>query len=586
MIKKGVSVVIAMVLMILMTILAVVILWGIIIPMVADELQILDEFVNMEIVADEGYTSWDDQNRLVEVQIARGEDDAVIIGFGLVFVMDGNSVTHYVADVLATNARKTYYVNLSNYSGDLEAIKLVAVFPRGKVGPVISELRFDIIDSELGGLTPDGGFVAPNSTLPGGGGGGGGGGATCSDGVKNQDETDIDCGGLICSACSDGSSCSANSDCSSSDCTAGVCVAVVNCVGEIDGVLCGASGACINESCVDSISITGCVDFNYSDSYYVLDQNIVQSFDTTCFIISANNVILDCQGHSITSPSIVGIAGVYSNSSNSIIKNCDVSDLENGFGIYLDGSDNSIVSGNTANNNDFGIYTRGSSYVRIFDNVANDNEVHGIFLGYGNPNNIVENNVLINNSLEGVDVHLDAFNTTIRNNNFSENLYAISVSDDSTVIENNEIYGYGSYGIYLTSSDNLISNNLISNVINGISLAGGASNNVVENNVINSTATSGIDFVGATDNVIRNNTVSSSGFAGMNMFNSPNNNFTDNNVFNSSNGIYLWAGSSGNIMDSNWVCNNTVDFYCVAAQALTGNQCSTGNGCSGSCSSC
>src|SRR5205807_2171667 len=36
---------------------------------------------------------------------------------------------------------------------------------------------------------------------------------TCGDNVKNQDETDVDCGGLMCAKCPDGKACGANADC-------------------------------------------------------------------------------------------------------------------------------------------------------------------------------------------------------------------------------------------------------------------------------------------------------------------------------------------------------------------------------------
>jgi hypothetical protein len=41
--------------------------------------------------------------------------------------------------------------------------------------------------------------------------------------VKNGAETDVDCGGATCLACSDGQMCSMNSDCLSGSCAAGVC---------------------------------------------------------------------------------------------------------------------------------------------------------------------------------------------------------------------------------------------------------------------------------------------------------------------------------------------------------------------------
>ena len=46
---------------------------------------------------------------------------------------------------------------------------------------------------------------------------------TCKDGIRNQDETDIDCGGSTCAPCASGDSCTNDSDCASDACDAGVC---------------------------------------------------------------------------------------------------------------------------------------------------------------------------------------------------------------------------------------------------------------------------------------------------------------------------------------------------------------------------
>jgi uncharacterized repeat protein (TIGR01451 family) len=48
---------------------------------------------------------------------------------------------------------------------------------------------------------------------------------TCSDGIKNQTETDVDCGGSTCGKCANGKACLAAADCTSATCTAGVCSA-------------------------------------------------------------------------------------------------------------------------------------------------------------------------------------------------------------------------------------------------------------------------------------------------------------------------------------------------------------------------
>lgn len=46
---------------------------------------------------------------------------------------------------------------------------------------------------------------------------------SCNDGVRNQDETDIDCGGDSCAKCEDSRICKIGSDCTSGVCTSNIC---------------------------------------------------------------------------------------------------------------------------------------------------------------------------------------------------------------------------------------------------------------------------------------------------------------------------------------------------------------------------
>jgi len=50
-----------------------------------------------------------------------------------------------------------------------------------------------------------------------------GGTVSCTDGIKNQNETDVDCGG-VCAKCAAGKLCEVNADCSTALCSAGTCV--------------------------------------------------------------------------------------------------------------------------------------------------------------------------------------------------------------------------------------------------------------------------------------------------------------------------------------------------------------------------
>jgi hypothetical protein len=50
---------------------------------------------------------------------------------------------------------------------------------------------------------------------------------SCSDGAKNQDESDVDCGGALCQKCAPNKQCSGPSDCTTGVCTAGTCASPV-----------------------------------------------------------------------------------------------------------------------------------------------------------------------------------------------------------------------------------------------------------------------------------------------------------------------------------------------------------------------
>lgn len=47
--------------------------------------------------------------------------------------------------------------------------------------------------------------------------------ASCSDGIKNGSESDVDCGGPDCGPCGDGAICAGGNDCRSKVCTGGTC---------------------------------------------------------------------------------------------------------------------------------------------------------------------------------------------------------------------------------------------------------------------------------------------------------------------------------------------------------------------------
>lgn len=73
----------------------------------------------------------------------------------------------------------------------------------------------------------------------------------CKDGVKNAQETDVDCGGKQCAGCEDGLSCEVNRDCLSQNCVKGVCTEAwtPECISDED---CEDANPCSVDRCKDS----------------------------------------------------------------------------------------------------------------------------------------------------------------------------------------------------------------------------------------------------------------------------------------------------------------------------------------------
>ncbi|MEZ4449258.1 MAG: hypothetical protein R3B09_07240 [Nannocystaceae bacterium] len=93
---------------------------------------------------------------------------------------------------------------------------------------------------------------------------------TCDDGILNEDESDVDCGGAHCPACGAGLHCVVDGDCFDESCVQGVCVVPscddgvangdesdVDCGGPCppcgDGLFCGGSDECQSEVCQSGV---------------------------------------------------------------------------------------------------------------------------------------------------------------------------------------------------------------------------------------------------------------------------------------------------------------------------------------------
>jgi len=146
--KKGVSTIVATVLIVLVTIAGASIVGVSVYNLVSENSS--QEIPSLFIENSEGYTFWDEENKTMCVQIGRGDDDADFEKLQIIFDnTDGNSKTFLVpytneqGVIPQINEKKVYCFNSLNEIPS--SVKIAAVFSSGKVSEILDSL--DLIKS-------------------------------------------------------------------------------------------------------------------------------------------------------------------------------------------------------------------------------------------------------------------------------------------------------------------------------------------------------------------------------------------------------------------------------------------------------
>jgi len=300
---------------------------------------------------------------------------------------------------------------------------------------------------------------------------------------------------------------------------------------------------------------------------YVLEDDVGSS--GTCFAIGADNVTLDCDGHTITyAQAETGYGINITSHSNAIVRDCN------------------IVQGNSSNNDSFGVYLFGGSIGNnIFDNNITTYGLDGvpIRLLSGCSNNYFGENILHSTQSHGIQFQSADYNTAWNNmiyvdgpsgngiismystgNNLTgnsivtvgDNVIGISLSHESgDIVSGNTVStnGSDSRGVYLegsSESNTVISNNIITTSGAGTYLTGSTDNNFVSNN-ISSTSGPGVFFYGAADgNNFTSNIISSTNYFGAEISSTGGITFVNNSI-SSTNSIGVRMAYDGGINFTN-----------------------------------
>ena len=240
--------------------------------------------------------------------------------------------------------------------------------------------------------------------------------------------------------------------------------------------------------------------------------------------IVANNVQLDCQGHTVSGNVNSSVYGIFAQDLNNIsIKNCIVQNF-NGGGIVLVSVNQSQLTNNSATNNYFGYYLYGFMNGSLFSNFAGSNNFAGFFLQF------TENASLVSN--------------TAHNN--TEIGFLTSVSPNNNFVNNSARENGRGFQIDSSSFLKFTSNNAINNINEGFVLSGCetcASQYMGQNNTF-------------TSNIADNN------FQGFSLISAQQNNISSNTIINNGEGIRIGIAndnSSNNLIYNNYFSNNTAN---------------------------
>jgi parallel beta-helix repeat protein len=298
---------------------------------------------------------------------------------------------------------------------------------------------------------------------------------------------------------------------------------------------------------VDGFCADNCANLTTPNYIYNLTMNSSSS-SGTCINIWADNVTVDCNGYSIVGiGDLYNFGGIFSNASNSTIRNCNVS---GGFewGLFMFHANHGhVYNSNFSSTLQNGIDTQNASYI-TFDNVRATGVHFGLLfdigLGGGSHNNTVMNSVLIGSP----DLEL----TSLANGNSFINVTAntiVLLQADSNSFENVTANTMSIFG----------NGNRISHSNAGISFLG-ASNNSVESSSLNSISFAPNMVWESSDNNITNNTLTGGSFSLSSA--SSGNRFIGNTLSGGDSPIILYSGAANNVFLRNnltaattWVYN-------------------------------
>ncbi len=270
-------------------------------------------------------------------------------------------------------------------------------------------------------------------------------------------------------------------------------------------------------------TFASCVDLTGLDEYVVNNSTVLcsgtynmdDSESNGAILVNSSNLILNCNGSTIT-----GNSG------------------SKGIGIFADNKTNVTISGCKISTYKYGMYFNDSSNISLLNNTLNTS-----FFSSGSGINfkLSQNNTLINNTIK------------------SGYIYGLSLQSCSeTLVIDNIVQSQILHGIdFYLSPNNTLKNNTIHSCPIGIQFWPNSSNNLLFNNSIFSND-KGLQIKFSSNNSLVNNTFKSNGHS-IRLLKSSNNTIKNNKINSNVLGILLKLHSDDNNITNNFICSNTKD---------------------------
>ncbi len=273
------------------------------------------------------------------------------------------------------------------------------------------------------------------------------------------------------------------------------------------------------------------------------------------------NTVINCN---ITDNTISGnLIGLYIQNSNNIIVSLNNINNNGWVGVCLDNSYSNIINSNNISGNVEGLYIVNTSTENtISGNQIHDNFNAGINILNNSTNNIISDNTSISyNGVIGVLIR-DSSGNIVSGNNIQDNGWAGIALDNTAgnTINGSNIITGNQEGLNITSSTgNTINGNTITGNDNiGISIINNSPENIISsNNAISNNGIIGIYLRDSASNTISNNIIQLNGWVGICMDHATGNSINgSNNLSGNLEGLYLVNNSDRNTITANTIMGN------------------------------